>query len=178
MAHEQHRIRPKNETHKVLRDFEIQSSARRPVQVIVKIKKEKKRKRKKDKRKMRTSRIGDLAVPADCRVKLKEGKKRGKYIDLVRELKKLWNVKVTVIPIITGVLSTVTRGLVQGLEDLKIRGGVETIQIIELLRSARILRRVQETRGDLLSLKLQGETISLSWCEKFSKENNDNIQHC
>ena len=35
------------------------------------------------------------------------------------------------------------------------------------MRTARILRRVQETWGDLLSLKLQWKTISQRWCEKL-----------
>ena len=63
--------------------------------------------------------------------------------------------KVMVKPIVIGVLDTVTKGLVQGLEDLEIRGRVETIQMTALLRSARILRRVLETWGELLSHKLQ-----------------------
>ena len=61
----------------------------------------------------------------------------------------------TIIPIVISALGTVTKGLVQGLEDLEIIGWVETIQTTALLRSARILRRVLETWGDL-SLKLQG----------------------
>ena len=55
------------------------------------------------------------------------------------------NMKVTVIPIVIGVLSTVTIGLIKGVEDLGIRGRVETIQTTVLLRSARILRRALET---------------------------------
>ena len=42
----------------------------------------------------------DFAVSADHRVKLKESEKKDKYLDLARELKKLWNMKVTIIPII------------------------------------------------------------------------------
>ena len=53
-------------------------------------------------------------------MKLKECEKRDKYLDLARELKKLWNMKVTIIP--TGAFGTVTKGLVKGLEDLKITG--------------------------------------------------------
>ena len=87
----------------------------------------------------------DFAVRADHRVKLNEGEKKNKYLDFVRELKKLWNMKVTVIPIVTGALGTVTKGLVLILDDLKIRGRAETIQTTALLRSARILRRVLET---------------------------------
>ena len=77
---------------------------------------------------MRTCRIVNFAVPADHRVKLKESENKDKYLDLARELKKkLWNMKVMIIPIIIGVLRTVTEGLVQGLEDLKIRGRVGTV---------------------------------------------------
>ena len=50
--------------------------------------------------KKRTCEIVDFAVPADHRVKLKEYEKRDKYLELGRELKKLWNMKVTVIPIV------------------------------------------------------------------------------
>ena len=95
--------------------------------------------------KMRTCRIVDFAVPADHRVKLKESEKRDKYQDFASELKKLWNMRVTVIPIIIGAIGTVTKGLVQGMEDLEIRGRVETIPITALLRSSRILRKILET---------------------------------
>ena len=73
---------------------------------------------------------------------------------------KLWNIKVTIVPIVIGALGTVTKGLLKGLEDLEVRGRVETIQTTALLRTARILRRVLETWGNLLSLKLQWKTIS------------------
>ena len=69
---------------------------------------------------MRTYRIKDFAVPVDHRVKLKESEKSEKYLDLDRELKKLWNMKVTIIPSVIGALGTVIKGLVQGLEDLEI----------------------------------------------------------
>ena len=53
--------------------------------------------------------------------------------------------KVTIIPIVNDALGAVTKGLVEGLEELEITGGVETVQTTALLRSARILRRVLET---------------------------------
>ena len=109
----------------------------------------------------RTFRIVDFTISADYRVKLNECEKRDKYRDLAREMKKLWNMKVTIIPIVIGALSTVTKGLVQGLEDLEITGRVETIQITALMRLARILRRVLEIWGDLLSwVRIQWEIIS------------------
>ncbi len=50
----------------------------------------------------------------------------------------------TVILIVSGMLGTILQRLVKGLEDL-IRGSMESIQTIALLRSARILRRVLES---------------------------------
>ena len=42
--------------------------------------------------------------------------------------------KVMGTPIVNGVLGTITEILVQGLEDLEIKGSVETIQTTALLR--------------------------------------------
>ena len=84
-----------------------------------------------------------------CRpqTKIKRSEERDKYIDLARELKKnkLWNMNVTVTPIVIRALGTIPKGLVKGLEDLEIRGTVDNIQTKELLRLARILRRVLKT---------------------------------
>ena len=91
----------------------------------------------------------DFAVLADHRVKLKEGEKRDKKktnkLALARELKKLWNRKVSVIPIVVGALGTVPKELVKELEDLKIRGQVERpFLTTSLLRLAGILRKVTQ----------------------------------
>ena len=78
--------------------------------------------------------------------------------------------KVTIIPIVIGAFGTVTKELLKSLEDLEVGGRVETIETTALLRTARILRRVLETWGDFLSLKIQWETVDWRWCEKLSKE--------
>ena len=119
-----------------------------------------KKKKKKKKKKERICKIVDFAVLADHRIRLKECEKKYKYFDIARELKKLWKMKVTIIPILIGAFGTVTKGLLKGLEDLEVRGRVELIQTTALLRTVRILRSVLETWGDLLSLKLQWKTIS------------------
>ena len=139
-----------NEMHKFLWDFDIQTdhliSPRRPNLIN---------------KKERTCSKVHNAAPADHRVKLKECEKGDKYQDLAKELKKnIWNMKVTIIPIVIGTLGIATKGLVPGLEDLEITGRVETVQTAALLRSTRILRRVLETWGDLVSLQLQWKTIS------------------
>ena len=128
-----------NVTHKLRWDFNIQTDhlipARRPDLIIINKKKKKKR----------TCKIVDFAVPADHRVKMKECEKKDTYFDLARELKKQWNMLVTIIPIVFGAFGTVAKGLLKGLEVLEIGGQVETIQTTTLLRTAGILRRVLET---------------------------------
>ena len=102
---------PENGTHKHLWDFDIHTdhliSSRRPDLIII---------------------IVDFAVPVDHRIKLKECEKKDKFLDLARELKKLWNMQVTIIPIVIGAFGTVTKELVKGLEDVEVGGRVETIQ--------------------------------------------------
>ena len=137
-----------NAKHKLLWDFNLQTDHQIPARrldLIIIIKK-------------RTCKIVDFAVPVDHRIKLKECEKKDKYLDLARELKKLWNMQVAIIPIVIGVFGTVTKGLLKGLEELAVGGRVETIQTTALLRTARILRKVLETRGDL-SLRLQWKII-------------------
>ena len=82
----------------------------------------------------------DVHLPADQKIKLKESEKRDKYHDLAKELKRLWNMKVTVMPIVIIALGTVTNGLVQEMDDFKkIRGRVETVQTTALLRLVKSL---------------------------------------
>ena len=138
-----------NETHNLLWDFEIQTdhliSARRSD--LIKIYK-----------KQRTCRIVDFAVLTDDNLSQKNANRMISTSTFLENWKKFW-----IIPIVIGALGKVTKGLVQGREDLKITGRVETVQTTALLRSARILRRVQKIWGDLLSLKLQWKTISKRW---------------
>ena len=86
------------DTRKFLWDFDIQTdhliSARRPEFKIINNKKKN---------------VG-FAVLADHRIQLKEYEKRDRYYDLARELKKLWNMKVTIIPIVIGAFGMVTKG--------------------------------------------------------------------
>ena len=74
-------------------DFSIQTDhvieAQRPDLVVV------------DKKK-RGCKIIDFAVPGDNKIEEKEKVKIEKYQDLGRELQKIWNVKVKVIPLVVG----------------------------------------------------------------------------
>ena len=61
--------------------------------------------------------VVNFAVPPDNRVKLREGEKKDKYLDLVRVVKTLWKLKGMVIPVVIGALGNVTKGLVKGWEE-------------------------------------------------------------
>ena len=129
-----------NETHKLLLDFEKQTDhlivARRPDRVII---------NKQIKKKKRICLIVGFADRVDVRIKLKESEKKDRYVDLARELKKLWNMRVTIIPIVIGAFVTVIKGLSKRLEYLQIRSEMESIQTTILLRTARIQRRVLDS---------------------------------
>ena len=73
-----------------------------------------------------TNKARDLPL-AHNRINLKECEKKDKYLNLARELKKLWNMKVTIVQIVIGTLGTITKGLFKGVEDLEVGGRVETI---------------------------------------------------
>ena len=116
----------------------------------------------------------DFASPANHGIKLKEREKRDKYLDLVIELKKLCNMKMTSIPIVIGAFCIVNKVLLEGLDDLDVGGWAEIIQTAALLRTARLLRRVLETWGDLLSFKLQWKTICKTNVKISQGVNNEN----
>ena len=51
-------------------------------------------------------------------------------LDLARELRKLWNIKVTVVPFLIGALGTVPKSLESwGLEEQEIQERIEIIQL-------------------------------------------------
>ena len=82
---------------------------------------------------MRICKIVDFAVPVNHKINLKESEKKDKYLYLARELKKLWNMKVTIVPIVIGALDIITKWFLKGLEDLKVGGRVETIKWSDLI---------------------------------------------
>ena len=63
--------------------------------------------------------------------------------------------KVTVIPIVIGVLRPVSKCLERRLKELKIRGRTETLQTKAMSKSAQILREILDSKGDLQTHRLQ-----------------------
>ena len=107
------------------------------------------------KKKNRTFKIVDFAVPVDHRIKLIECEK-DKYLDLARELKKLWNMKVTIVPIVIGAFGTATKGLLKSLEDLEVGRRAKT-----------------QTPVKNHQLTLMWKTVK----EYNNNNNNNNIRH-
>ena len=69
--------------------------------------------------KKRTCHLVDFSIPADLRMKIKESSQINKFLDLAKELTTVWNMKVTEIPIVFGVLGMVSKALENNLEELK-----------------------------------------------------------
>ena len=94
--HEPERVL-ENEGYKILWDFSIQTDhvieAGRPDLVVVD--------------KERSCKIIGFAIPGDSRIEEKEKDKIEKYQDLERELQKIWNVKVKIIPLVVSSLGAI-----------------------------------------------------------------------
>ena len=124
-----------NEDYKILWDFSIQTDhvieARRPDLVVV------------DK-KERSCKIIDFAVPGDSRIEEKEKDKIEKYQDLGRELQKIWNVEVKIIPLVVGSLDAIPKQFGNRLKQVGITVRTAQVEKTALLETARLLRKVLE----------------------------------
>ena len=94
--------------------------------------------------KERICKIIDFAVPADSKIEEKEKDKIEKYQDLGRELQKIWNVKVKIIPLVVGSLGAIPKQFGNRLKQIGITTGTAQVQKTVLLGTARILRKVLE----------------------------------
>ena len=142
-----------NETPKLLWDFAIRSdpliSAKRLDLVIISMKN-------------RTCRIVDFTVSADHCVKLRESKNKDKNLDPTRELKKLWNMNVTVIPVAIGTLGRVTGGI----RNKRMTGDHSNYSIIENEQNT------EESLGDLRRLAVTQTPVRnslLTWCKNSKR---------
>ena len=95
-------------------------------------------------KKERICKIIDFPVPGDSRIEVKEKDKIEKYQDLRRELQKIWNVKVKIIPLVVGSLGAIPKQFGNRLKQIGITAGTAQFQKTVLLVTARILRKVLE----------------------------------
>ena len=76
---------------------------------------------------------------------MKDSEKIDKYMDLARELKKLWKMKVTVIRNVISAFRIVPKAWKRNWWNWRYEKKIKTIQTTDLLRSTIILKRVLET---------------------------------
>ena len=106
----------------------------------------------------------NFAVPADHRVNIKESEKNDKYFDRAWEMKKQWNMRVN-----CGCPQDGLQEPGEGTSRIGNQWEHRTIQTTALLRSSWILRKVQETCRDFLSITLEWKITSYRWWEKIAK---------
>ena len=104
-------------------------TANRP-DIIIKNKKEK------------TCTLIDVAIPADRNVVQKEVETKLKYKSLCIEIKRMWNLKCTIIPIIIGAIGIVTRSLRKNLEVVPGEHSIDSLQKTAILGTSHIIRKV------------------------------------
>ena len=86
--------------------------------------------------------IIDFAVPGDSRIEEKEKEKIEKYQDLRRELQKISNVRVKIIPLVVGSLGAIPKQFGNRLQEIGVIAEIGQVQKPILLGTARILRKV------------------------------------
>ena len=95
-------------------------------------------------KKERSCKIIDFVIPGDSRIEEKEKDKIEKHQDLGRELQKIWNVKVKIIPLVVGSLGAIPKQFGNRLKQIGITVGTAQVQKTVLLGTARILGKVLE----------------------------------
>ena len=122
-----------NDKCKILWDFAIQTDKetehRRPYIVVI------------DKENRECKNI-NIAAPGGQNIKMKELEKINKHQDLRLQVKKLWDVKDTVIPYVVGALRTVIEELENHVKTIGIPIVISCLQKTALLGTAFVLRRV------------------------------------
>ena len=98
----------------------------------------KKTKRHDNNKKERTCWIVNFAVLVNHRVKFKENEERDQYLYFARELKKQWNMEVTVIPLVTSACRAVLKGFLsqraRRVENRRTSGDHLNYSIVEVSR--------------------------------------------
>ena len=95
-------------------------------------------------KKYRSCKIIDFVVHGDSAIEEKDKGKIGKCQDLGKELQKLWNVKVKIIPLFVGSLGAIPKQFGNRLKQIGITTGTAQVQKTVLLGTGRILRKVLE----------------------------------
>ena len=88
-----------------------------------------------------------LKLLEKVRIEEKEKEKIEKYQDLIKELQKIWNVGVNIIPLVVGSVGVILKQFRNRLKKTSIAVEIGQVQKTVLLGKARILRKVLEIYG-------------------------------
>jgi hypothetical protein len=93
-------------------------------------------------KKENTCTLIDEAIPTDRNVVQKEAEKKLNYKSLCMEIQRMWNLKSTIIPVITGATGIVTRSLRKNLEAVPGKHSIDSPQKTAILGTSHIIRKV------------------------------------
>ena len=119
-------------------------------------------------------------IPYDKRVDDKEAQKLEKYLDLARELKKVWNMKVTIASLVVWTLGTRAKASKRRLKTIRIETKISDLQKTVLIHASRILGKVLEVWGALFTPYLKNKTCPLVEINMrlFNNNNDNNNNNC
>jgi len=93
-------------------------------------------------KKEKTCTLIDVAIPADKNVVQKEAEKKLEYKSLCIEIQRMWNLKCTIIPVITEATGIVTRSLRENLEAVPGKHSIDSLQKTAILGTSYIIWKV------------------------------------
>ena len=88
---------------------------------------------------MHTERCGNTRRQKCCQ---KEAEKKLKYKSLCIEIQRMWNLKCTIVPVITGATGIVTRSLKKNFETAPGKHSIDSLQKTTILGTSHIIRKV------------------------------------
>jgi len=89
----------------------------------------------------KTCTLIDVAMPEEGNVQ-KDAEKKLKYKRLCIEIQRMWNLKCTTIPVITGATGVVTRSLRINFEAVPGKHSIDSLQMTAILGTSHIERKV------------------------------------
>jgi hypothetical protein len=84
----------------------------------------------------------DIAILGDRNVIKKEAEKILKYKDLIIEIRRMWNVKAKVMPVIIGGTGTISKSFRKYLSSMSGKHDIKELLKMAILGTARILQEV------------------------------------
>ena len=82
-----------------------------------------------------------MAIPAGSNVVQKEEEKTLKYKSLCMEIQRMWNLKCTIVPVITGATGILTRNLRKNLKAVPGKYSIDSLQKTDILGTSHIVRK-------------------------------------